>query len=120
MPQPCSRRREEADFSPESHAFPPHALRKPWKGKRIVLLLLAGLLLILAVLRWFEHTQVYHPDRVLTATGAELGRPCEDVSFESKDGTKLHGWFFPGQTNSPRSNLAILGCHGNAGNISHR
>ena len=72
------------------------------------------------MLRWFEHSQVYHPDRVLTATGAELGRPFEDVLFKASDGVELHGWFFPAATNSPRAQLAVLVCHGNAGNIGHR
>src|SRR2546430_1829008 len=51
---------------------------------------------------------------------AELGRPFEDVTFAAKDGTKLNGWFFPSNTNSSRSHLAVLLCHGNAGNISGR
>jgi hypothetical protein len=72
------------------------------------------------MLRWFEHSQVYHPSRVLDATGAELGRPFEDVQFKASDGVELNGWFFPAATNSPRARLAVLLCHGNAGNISHR
>jgi fermentation-respiration switch protein FrsA (DUF1100 family) len=72
------------------------------------------------MLRWFEHSQVYHPDRVLTATGAELSRPFEDVFFKASDGVALNGWFFPASTNSHRRHLAVLVCHGNAGNISHR
>jgi len=77
-------------------------------------------LLLVLVLRWFEHYQVYHPDRVLTATGAELGRPFEDVALKASDGVALNGWFFPADTNSPRAALVVLLCHGNAGNISHR
>src|SRR5258706_4487279 len=82
--------------------------------------LLAICLLVLIMLRWFEHSQVYHPDRILTASGAELNRPFEDVSFKAKDGVQLNGWFFPANKNSPRARLAVLLCHGNAGNISHR
>lgn len=82
--------------------------------------LLVFSLLLLIMLRWFEHTQVYHPDRILTATGAELGRPFEDVWFKAKDGVELNGWFFPGDRNSSRSSLALLLCHGNAGNIGYR
>jgi len=77
-------------------------------------------LLLVLMLRWFEHSQVYHPNRVLTATGAALGRPFEDVLFKASDGVELNGWFFPAGTNSSRSPLAVLVCHGNAGNISHR
>jgi fermentation-respiration switch protein FrsA (DUF1100 family) len=82
--------------------------------------LLAGAVLLFIMLRWFEHHQVYYPDRVLTATGAELGRPFEDVFFTARDGIKLNGWFFPGNTNSPRARYVFLFCHGNAGNIGHR
>ncbi len=77
-------------------------------------------LLLALMLRWFEHSQVYHPDRVLTATGAELGRPFEDVFFRTGDGVQLNGWFYPANTDSPRRHLAVLVCHGNAGNIGHR
>jgi len=72
------------------------------------------------MLRWFEHAQVYHPDRLMVASGSELRRPFEDVHFNTEDGVGLHGWFFPANSNSSRSQLAVLVCHGNAGNISHR
>jgi fermentation-respiration switch protein FrsA (DUF1100 family) len=88
-------------------------------AKTLLRLLIACLLLVL-MLRWFEHSQVYHPNRDLTATGAELGRPFENVLFQAGDGVALHGWFFPANTNSVRAHLAVLLCHGNAGNISHR
>jgi fermentation-respiration switch protein FrsA (DUF1100 family) len=72
------------------------------------------------MLRWFEHSRVYYPNRFLTATGEELGRPFEDFRFKAADGVQLHGWFFPASKESPRSKLAVLVCHGNAGNISGR
>jgi len=70
--------------------------------------------------RWFENSRVYHPMRRLEATGEELGRPFENVFFKTGDGIKLNGWFYPAATNSARAQLAILNCHGNGGNISHR
>ena len=91
----------------------------PKLAKKLIGVLVACLLIVL-MLRWFEHSQVYHPDRVLTATGAELSRPFEDVSFKASDGIALNGWFYPASTNSHRRHLAVLVCHGNAGNISHR
>lgn len=92
--------------------------RRQWK-KRLILLL--GLCLLTPImLRWFEHNQVYHPSKVLEANGTELGRPFEDVYFRSEDGVQLNGWFFPSDTNSLRASLAVLLCHGNGGNISHR
>jgi fermentation-respiration switch protein FrsA (DUF1100 family) len=72
------------------------------------------------MLRWFEHNQVYHPSRAFMATGAELRRPFENVFFETSDGVKLNGWFFPAGTNSHQSPVTFLVCHGNGGNISHR
>ena len=96
------------------------AIKPAPKLAKTLLKLLGVCLLIVVMLRWFEHSQVYHPDRVMDATGAELGRPFEDVFFKASDGVELNGWFFPANTNSPRQHLAVLVCHGNAGNISHR
>jgi fructose-1,6-bisphosphatase I len=42
---------------------------------------------LLAMLRWFEHHQVYHPKRALDATGAELKRPFEMSPFEPATGS---------------------------------
>jgi uncharacterized protein len=95
-------------------------MTQPRKLIKTLIGLLLTCLLIVLMLRWFEHSQVYHPDRVLTATGAELGRPFEDVRFKASDGVELNGWFFPAATNSPRAHLTVLVCHGNAGNIGHR
>ena len=72
------------------------------------------------ILRWFEHSRVYHPTRQLEASGAELGRAFEDIFFKTTDGIELNGWFFPADSGSPRAKMAFLNCHGNGGNISHR
>jgi hypothetical protein len=72
------------------------------------------------MLGWFEHHQVYIPSILLEASGAELGRPFEDVYFATYDSIRLNGWFFPADKGSPRSHLSILLLHGNAGNICHR
>lgn len=95
-------------------------MKLPRGWHRTALVLVAGGLLGFIVLRQFELSQVYHPDRVLSASGRDLGRPFEDVWFRAGDGVELNGWFFPSYTNSPRRQLAMLFCHGNAGNISHR
>jgi len=87
--------------------------------KRVAIVVLLGFLGG-CMLRQFEHSQVYYPQRQLEASPNELRRPFEDARFKSSDGVQLHGWFFPANTNSPRAHLAFLICHGNAGNISHR
>ena len=78
------------------------------------------LLVLFMLLRWFEYRQTYHPSRSFHVSGAELGRAWEDVTFTASDSVKLNGWFFPANTNSPRTHLAVIVCHGNGGNISHR
>src|SRR5258708_17341851 len=91
----------------------------PRRIKRLVLAV-AGAFLIFVMLRWFEHSQVYRPDRELVAGAAQFGRPFEDVYFKTSDGVLLNGWFFPANAGSPRPGWAVLVCHGNAGNISYR
>jgi len=92
--------------------------RRAWlkRGVRLVL----AVVVLFVMLRWFEHSQVYHPFREHEGSPTELGLAFEDVRFKTSDGIELHGWFFPAETNSPRARLAFLVCHGNAGNISHR
>jgi fermentation-respiration switch protein FrsA (DUF1100 family) len=72
------------------------------------------------MLRWFEHSQIYQPTREVEPPEPELRRRLQEVSFRSRDGVELNGWFFPADPNSQRAHLAVLMCHGNAGNISHR
>jgi len=97
-------------------------MKKPSNGWRRLLQALLVLIFIVMLFRWFEHSQVYHPSRALDATGAELARPFENIFFKTGDGIELNGWFFfPANTpfaGAPQ--LAVLVCHGNGGNISHR
>lgn len=91
--------------------------RNRWKN----LLGLALLpLLLIVMLRWFEHRNVYQPSATLWVQADVLGRPFEEVALTPRDGVRLHGWFFPAAADSPRRHLAVLHCHGNGGNISHR
>ena len=90
--------------------------QRKWKWIRAL-----GLLLLLYVmLRWFEHSQVYFPTKQMGTEIGALARPAEDVYFKARDGVRLNGWFFPANSNSPRSHLAIVLFHGNAGNIGDR
>jgi fermentation-respiration switch protein FrsA (DUF1100 family) len=70
--------------------------------------------------RWFEYRQVYQPSKDWDADPAGLGRPFEDITLTAADNVRLSSWFFPADENSPRRNTAMLVCHGNGGNISHR
>ncbi|MBI3880486.1 MAG: alpha/beta hydrolase [Verrucomicrobia bacterium] len=96
-------------------AAPPRRRRRRW-----LLRLALSLVVLLLVLRWFEHRMTYAPFARMDATGDELGRPREDVYFTTKDGVKLNAWFYPAATDSSRARLVFLIAHGNGGNISHR
>ena len=78
--------------------------------------LLGSLLLPSPVCAALEHLFLYFPDREIIMTPATMRLEFEDVFFSAADGTKLHGWYLPGETGQP----LVLFCHGNAGNISHR
>ena len=96
-------------------------VKQPRNWTKRLVLLFAGLVVISMMLRWFEHSQVFQPTRLMGISGAELRQlGGQDVIFQSADGIKLNGWFFPGSTNSEGRVQAVLVCHGNGGNISHR
>jgi fermentation-respiration switch protein FrsA (DUF1100 family) len=88
-------------------------------------------------------TLFFHPDRQLYTTPGRFGLTAQDVWFETEDGTRLNGWWFPAQT--PRAVAApaaasapapgtpppaaqpypgpakgtVIHVHGNAANISN-
>jgi uncharacterized protein len=70
----------------------------------------------------FEDSLIFHPTRFPDGdwnprgSNWERGRlAVEDAWFQSADGTKLHGWYYPHE--NPRA--VVLFCHGNAGNLSY-
>ncbi|UZP68668.1 alpha/beta hydrolase [Desulfovibrio mangrovi] len=63
-----------------------------------------------------QHHMLYFPAQRLGGTPADVGLPYETVQMVNRLGTKLHGWFVPGDPKRP----TLLFCHGNGGNISHR
>lgn len=64
----------------------------------------------------FQSHFIYYPERVLSADPGSIGLQFESVSFETRDGVKLSGWYIPAES----ARGVILFYHGNAGNISHR
>ncbi len=90
------------------------------RAARWTIRLLVAPLLVCFMFRWFEHRQVYQPSRPLEASGADLGVPWQDVTFQAEDGTELNGWFFSSSTEPHAPEYAAVFCHGNGGNISHR
>ena len=64
----------------------------------------------------FEESFIFLPTKYPHGDWQPEGLDFEDISFESSDGMRLHGWYVPHKT--PRAHL--LFCHGNAGNLASR
>lgn len=67
--------------------------------------------------RW-QHSRVFLPDRYPNGVWEPeaFGLSVTNVWFDSRDGTKIHGWWMP--HSSARG--TFLFCHGNTGSIAHR
>lgn len=76
--------------------------------KKIVTLLMIGLV------QACSHV-FYQPGDHQYLDPAQFKMKYQDITFTSKDGTELHGWFFP-STQKPKG--TIVQFHGNAQNIS--
>ncbi len=59
---------------------------------------------------------IYFPQSQFDFSPEEFRLQYREAFFNTEDGERLHGWFFPAEKDSP----VILHFHGNAGNISHR
>ena len=74
-------------------------------------------LLLLAL--WAGQRQLmYFPIGDAPAPGALGLRDVEAVTFETADGLRLGGWFFPARGEPPHTTVLVF--NGNAGNRSHR
>ena len=80
--------------------------------------LLLSLLLVYSMRTRLLNTLTFFPSRDIFATPAELGLSFEDLSIETADGERLHGWWVPSPSSEVRG--AVLIFHGNAGNIASR
>lgn len=69
-----------------------------------------------AGLKYFEHINIYFPEREIISTPAAYGLIYEELTLTTKDKKKINAWFIPSSSSAP----VIVFCHGNAGNISHR
>ena len=60
----------------------------------------------------------YHPNQNVYATPEETSDGCEEVFFDSRDGTKLHGWFLPARKGVPPLGT-VVHYHGCCNNLTH-
>jgi fermentation-respiration switch protein FrsA (DUF1100 family) len=72
--------------------------------------------LYMSLFQNFEKQNLYFPTAVLEGTPKDIGLSFEDIYLKTEDGVKINAWFIPHKN----SRYALLHCHGNAGNISHR
>ena len=91
-------------------------------GKMGAMLISIAVVLFIAYWGWglilylMQSTFLYSPVREVTYTPDELGLDFEQVAFKSDDGLQLSGWYIPVEN----SELTVLFCHGNGGNMMHR
>jgi len=81
-----------------------------------VISVLAAIGLLSGMLYLIQPSMVFFPSRDLAETPNTWGLAYEDVTIDTVDGVRLHGWFLPHQG----SEQVLLFLHGNGGNISHR
>jgi fermentation-respiration switch protein FrsA (DUF1100 family) len=69
------------------------------------------------VIRKLLGALLYFPSREIVQTPADAGLEYRDLSFDTEDGERLHGWWIPGRRPSVGH---LLVCQGNGGNIGDR
>jgi fermentation-respiration switch protein FrsA (DUF1100 family) len=76
----------------------------------------AGFLILLLLMYLFQDRLLFMPSSEMIQTPESAGLNAEDFWAETKDGVRIHGWYFPNE----ETNRVIILSHGNAGNISYR
>jgi len=92
-------------------------LHKKRKFLRALMIRLPVYLAAIVALAWWGRGMFYYPDQVYYSTPQNSGLPFDDVTFASRDGTRLNGWFVPADTAQPARGTIIF-MHGNAGNMT--
>lgn len=83
---------------------------------KIIALIMLFAAIFFTGVRYIERHSIFYPMKGVVGTPEDVGLAYEDVNFEAWDGTRLNGWFVPGE----KAGLTFIFCHGNAGNIGHR
>lgn len=85
---------------------------------RILIILFFIAVIVIFLARGMEKGNIFFPSKYMSIDPANAGFEYENVYFNTSDGKKIHGWYFPNKEN--KRGLTVLFCHGNAGNIEHR
>ena len=109
--------RETSNSPTSSNIRPP---RSVWKGVgRIVRFLVVAYIAVILMLLWMENSLIYPaPQHPIGDWSAAKRLGFEEVTFNSADGTSLHGWYrsLPQSGVTPQAHL--LYCHGNGENVA--
>ncbi|HKG12825.1 MAG TPA: alpha/beta hydrolase [Pyrinomonadaceae bacterium] len=71
----------------------------------------------LYVLRRFERSATFHPERAALNGLWRVPPGAEEVRFKTADGLRLYGWLFHSQTEP--AHASVIYFHGNGGNLSY-
>lgn len=92
----------------------------PIKIKRMLYVVIIGLVLGYLFLVGFVYirqgSMLYYPSREIEATPGNIGLDFKEITLKTKDDINISAWYIPAEAERG----ALLFCHGNAGNISHR
>ena len=78
---------------------------------------LIGLPVGFFMLRRFEASVIFHPERAALGGVWRVPRGAEEVWFRNAEGLRLHGWYFRSDTQP--SAATVVYAHGNGGNVSY-
>jgi pimeloyl-ACP methyl ester carboxylesterase len=87
-----------------------------WRWRRWLIGLVATYVGILLVLLALENRFIYRPTTAAESWRDPPDPAVQDVYLDLSTGERIHGWWWP----RPNTTRAILYCHGNALNLSHR
>ena len=110
-PNSCQESGDAASTRPApSSSIAPNSNLKPKANKmrRLLVLVAFTYLGIIAMLMFFESKLIYPAPKLQADEATQFG--AEDVSFQSSDGTRLHGWYFENAS----AKKTIVFFHGNA------
>jgi fermentation-respiration switch protein FrsA (DUF1100 family) len=100
------------------------ALRRGERRRALKLAMLSVLTLIVIfvpvgffMLRRFERSVTFHPERAPWGGSWRAPRGGEEVWFRTAGGERLHGWFV--RAGAPPARAAVVYFHGNGGNVSY-
>src|SRR5215218_7333186 len=83
----------------------------------ILIIALIGIPVGFFMLRRFEASVIFHPEREALGGVWRVPRGAEEVWFRNAEGLKLYGWFF--RTAAQPAHATVVYAHGNGGNLSY-